>query len=243
MIILFAPSEAKKSGGELPSIDASAFIFPDYFEKRFEMIDAYRKVIADEKNLGELFGIANPKEFNRYRNDILKMPTMKAIERYDGVAYEHLGYETLSLSAQSYLDEKTILFSNLFGPISAGDRIPDYKVKQGSSIGSELPDKHYKSYFSKLLDQRIGDEEVLDLRAGYYDKFYIPANRVTTLKFLKEGKVVSHWAKAYRGVILRHLALHNVTSIQELPKMQIKGLRLLEIKESKKKIELVYAIE
>ena len=36
----------------------------------------------------------------------------------------------------------------------------------------------------------IGENEVLDLRAGFYDKFYIPKDTSTTLKFLKEGKVV-----------------------------------------------------
>ncbi len=245
MIILFAPSEGKRTGGILKPIEASAFIFPELYEKRLEAVNAYRDVIArsDTNSLTELFGINNPKEFERYRNDVIQMKTMKAIERYDGVAYDYLEYQTLSPSAQAYLDQNVILFSNLFGPISAEDRIPDYKVKQGSLIGSLAPEKHYKHHFSELLDRRIGEDEILDLRAGFYDKFYVPKKQVTTLKFLKDGKVVSHWAKAYRGIVLRHLALHNVTSVQELLRMEIKGLGSLQIKESKNKIELVYTLE
>lgn len=245
MRILFAPSEGKKEGGEFLPIHSSSFIFPELYEKRLEAILVYRSQVADGDTsvLSELFGITNPKDMDRYRNDILTMPTMKAIERYDGVAYDYLDYQSLNSDAQDYLDRSVLLFSNLFGPIGAGDKIPEYKVKQGSSIGTLIPEKHYKAFFSEILDERIGDEEILDLRAGFYDKFYVPKNRVTTLKFLKEGKVVSHWAKAYRGVVLRQLALHNVTLTDELLKMQIKGLGLLEIQETKKKIELIYKVE
>lgn len=242
MIILFAPSEGKKLGGELPSIDPSAFIFPELYNKRQEVIDLYRTQInkGDTKVLSELFGINNPKEFDRYLSDIQEMKTMKAIERYDGVAYDYLDYQTLGEDAKGYLDQKVIVFSNLFGPIGAGDRIPDYKVKQGSLIGSLAAEKHYKHYFSDVLESYIAESEILDLRAGFYDKFYVPMNRTITMKFLKEGKVVSHWAKAYRGRVLREMALHNVTSMEKLIKLEIEGLSSPEITESKKKIELVY---
>ena len=167
---------------------------------------------------------------------------MKAIERYDGVAYDYLQYETLQRDAQAYLEEHVILFSNLFGPIGPADPIPDYKLKQGSLIGSLAPEKHYKVHFSAALDERIGNEEVLDLRAGFYDKFYIPQTKATTLKFLKEGKVVSHWAKAYRGIVLREAAIHRIASVEGLLAHNIEGLILSEIIETKKNKEVIYAI-
>ena len=167
---------------------------------------------------------------------------MKAIERYDGVAYDYLTYSSLEIEAQTHIDTTTILFSNLFGPIRAGDSIPDYKLKQGSSIGKFAPEKHYKEYFSSALDEMIGDQEVLDLRAGFYDKFYTPSIPYVTLKFLKEGKAVSHWAKAYRGIVLREAAKHQIGSIQELLAMNLDGLNVREIVEIKKKKEVVYTI-
>jgi len=82
----------------------------------------------------------------------------------------------------------------------------------------------------------------LDIRAGFYDKFYVPKTKTTTLKFLKEGKTVSHWAKAYRGVVLREAARHRVESLQELLALNIEGLSLSEIIETKKTKEIVYRI-
>lgn len=244
MIILFAPSEGKRLGGGLPSLNSTSFIFPMFYEKRLEVICSYEKVIqtGEYKDLQALFGLKDEKEFERYKVPLSQLPTMKAIERYDGVAYEYLAYAKLNQSEQAYIDEKVILFSNLFGPISAGDSIPDYKLKQGSAIDLMSPEKFYKNHFTAPLDELIGEEEVLDLRAGFYDKFYTSRTPPMTIKFLKEGKVVSHWAKAYRGIVLRTLAKHQIQSLEALKGLKIEGLTLSEIIETEKKREIIYVI-
>lgn len=244
MIILFAPSEGKREGGTDPSLNNTSLLFCKLYPKRLEIIKEYELLTqsGNDMELSELFGIKNPVEFQRYKIPFDIAPTMKAIERYDGVAYDYLNYASLPSQAQSYIDSNVILFSNLFGPIRAADLIPDYKLKQGSGIGSLAPEKHYKKYFTEALDEMIGGREILDIRAGFYDKFYIPKNKTVTLKFLKEGKVVSHWAKAYRGVVLREAALHQVKSIQELLAVNIQGLMLNEIRETKKSKEVIYTI-
>lgn len=244
MIILFSPSEGKREGGTLPPLTPDTFIFPDLYSKRIEVITQYEVLVLKGTNekLYELFGIKDPNEYERYRSSFTSAPTMKAIERYDGVAYDYLNYLALPTDAQRYIDTRTILFSNLFGPIRAGDSIPDYKLKQGSSIGAFAPEKYYKEHFTAALDEMIGDQEILDLRAGFYDKFYTPNKSYVTLKFLKEGKVVSHWAKAYRGTLLREAAKNKISSIHELLALNIDGLIVREIVETKKKKEVVYSI-
>lgn len=244
MIILFAPSEGKRSGGECPNMSSTSLIFPQLYTKRLEVISKYEQVlrIGDYSSLNELFGLKDEKEFARYKIPFDTAPTMKAIERYDGVAYDYLGYGQLSHSEQAYIDRNVILFSNLFGPISAGDCIPDYKLKQGSTIDAMAPEKFYKKYFTDSLNELIGEQEVLDLRAGFYDKFYTCRTPPLTLKFLKEGKVVSHWAKAYRGVVLNALAKNQIDSLKDFKGMKIDGLTIIEIAETEKKNEIVYAI-
>jgi cytoplasmic iron level regulating protein YaaA (DUF328/UPF0246 family) len=98
-----------------------------------------------------------------------------------------------------------ILFSNLFGPIKANDKIPEYKLKQGVKMGNLNIEKTYKNLFSASLDKYLG-EYIIDLRAGFYEKFYTISVPHVAFKFLKNGKVVSHYAKAYRGKILQHIA-------------------------------------
>ncbi|MFA6189361.1 MAG: YaaA family protein [Sulfuricurvum sp.] len=244
MTILFAPSEGKRPGGDSPSLAAASLIFPELYEKRFEVISQYEKLIREGEysDLKELFGLKDEKEFARFKTPFDRAPTMKAIERYDGVAYHYLGYGQLSGPAQAYIDKNVILFSNLFGPIGAGDYIPDYKLKQGSALDCRAPEKFYKKHFTDPLDVLIGEQEVLDLRAGFYDKFYTPGRPPMTLKFLKEGKVVSHWAKAYRGIVLRAVAMKHVQSLEDFKVMEIDGLTIVDLIETGKKREIIYAI-
>ena len=93
------------------------------------------------------------------------------------------------------------------------------------------------------MEAYLKDEEILDLRAGFYDKFYKPKKEYTTLKFIKEGKVVSHWAKAYRGIVLREIAKAGIKSIEEFMKLPIEGLSIHEIQTKKNKTEIIYTIE
>ena len=69
----------------------------------------------------------------------------------------------------------------------------------------------------------------MDLSASYYQKYYKPSTNVITYKFLKGGKVVSHWAKHYRGELLRQIALNNISSFDELLNYNFDNLELVEI--------------
>jgi len=237
--ILFSPSEGKNFGGEEKSLKLLGGI-----DSREEIIKNYHDIIfsSDEEKIKELFGFKKFQNAKDYICDIYNSSKLKAIQRYDGVAYDYLKYNDLTQNQQNYIDNNTIIFSNLFGPIKADDLIPVYKVKQGNSIQDIKPDEYYKKRFSYQLDLYLGDSEILDLRAGYYDKFYKISKPYTTMKFLKKNKVVSHWAKAYRGMVLRNMAKNNIQNINELLKMEIENLIIKEIKQTSKKQEIIYEI-
>ncbi|WP_373071618.1 YaaA family protein [Sulfurimonas sp.] len=237
--VLFSPSEGKKSGGESSK---SELLGAD--SARDEILKTYNYIVKskDEDSIKELFGFKKFSDCAPYMVDIFNSEVMEAIERYQGVAYDYLEYEKLPCDAQEYIKKNTIIFSNLYGPIYAGDKIANYKVKQGNSIGGIEPDKFYKDRFSYQLDLLLSSDDILDLRAGYYDKFYKPNKAYTTLKFLKGGKVVSHWAKAYRGLVLKTIANANVQNIDDFKKLEIEGLHIHEIKTIKNKTEIVYNI-
>jgi len=237
--ILFSPSEGKNIGGkekELKLFGAT--------NARDEILNEYNNIVnsKDEDKICKLFGLKKFSDAQPYINNIFDTKFMSAIERYKGVAYDYLEYTTLNSTEQNYLKNNTIIFSNLYGPILGGDFIANYKVKQANDIGSIIPDKFYKDRFTYQLDLYLNNDEILDLRAGYYDKFYKVTKPYTTLKFLKNGKTVSHWAKAYRGLVLRELAKHNISSLKEFKSLEIEGLQVKEIKIIKNKTEIIYDI-
>ena len=237
--ILFSPSEGKNIGGHAAKKDIFGAL-----SARDEILHTYNDIVLsyDEEAIKKLFGFKKFSECKPYICDIFNSPLMAAIERYQGVAYDYLKYSELNAYAQQFLQQNTIIFSNLYGPLLGGDPIANYKVKQGNSIGDIAPEKFYKERFSYQLDLYLASHEVLDLRAGYYDKFYKSSKPYTTLKFLKNGKTVSHWAKAYRGIVLREIAKHNIESMEAFMQLEIEGLSVAEIKVIKNKTEIVYNI-
>ena len=126
MKILLAPSETKKSGGEL-SFNPSTLLFDTLTPHRIKLLHTYTNVLqqGDMQTLSKIFGIKKEADILKHKKNIIHELTMKAIERYTGVAFDYLGYNELEKGAQKYVDENVILFSNLFGPIRENDLIPD----------------------------------------------------------------------------------------------------------------------
>lgn len=243
MKILLAPSETKRPGGAA-SFNLSTLLFESLLPHRTKLLHTYINVLqkGDMQILSKMFGLKKESDILHHKKDIIHELTMKAIERYTGVAFDYLGYDKLDAHTQHYIDSHVILFSNLFGPIRASDLIPEYKLKQGEVVGDIKTEKFYHEHSAALMEAYLGDDEILDLRAGFYDKFYKPHKNYTTLKFIKDGKVVSHWAKAYRGIVLREIAKAGVETLEEFMKLPIEGLSIQEIQTKKNKTEIIYEI-
>jgi len=237
--ILFSPAEGKKSGG-----DENPKELLGSNEARRSILSEYSNIVqhGGEDEIKQLFGFKNFSDCEPYIKDINKSALMPAVQRYNGVAYEYLEFDSLDDEAQEYIKTNTIIFSNLYGPILGGDPIANYKVKQGNSIGKIIPDKFYKERFSYQLDLYLGTSDILDLRAGYYNKFYKVNKAYTTLKFLKEGKTVSHWAKAYRGLVLKAVAENSINSLKDFMKMEINNLIVKEIIKKGIHTEIIFDI-
>ncbi len=245
MKILFSPSEAKNPTSTGDIFSKNSFIFPNLFEARKNILLQYKDYIANasQEDLIKLFGTKKQNVIDYYTNNIFKQNTSKVINRYSGVAFEYLKYSNLKEKEKKYIDKNVLIFSNLFGPILAGDSgLPDYKLKQGAKINNLNIEKYYNENFSKELDEFLKDDDILDLRAGFYEKFYKINKPYITMKFVKNDKVVSHWAKAYRGIILNLLAKNHIQSFDELLNLQINNLSIIEIKEQKNKKEILYEI-
>ncbi|GAX86733.1 conserved hypothetical protein [Lebetimonas natsushimae] len=232
MKILLAPSERKTKGGESPPINKNSFKFFEIYEKRVEIIKKYDKFLQKTEDI---------KNFGDDKTSVFSRPTKKAILRYSGVAFEYLDYPTLDIDSQTYIDENVLIFSNLFGVISAKDLIPFYTLKQGAKPGFDIYKAH-KEIFTPILDEINEKEIFIDLRAKFYEKIYKPKNAIT-FKFIKNSKVVSHFAKAYRGKLTRIIAINKPNSVEELLKINFPDIKVIEIIEKKGIKEIVSEVD
>ena len=115
--ILFSPAEGKKSGGE-----ETAKELLGSNSARENILREYNNIVqnSDEESIKELFGFKKLSDCEPYINNLFTSPLMCAIERYQGVAYEYLKFDSLTLDAKEYIKSNTIIFSNLYGPILGG---------------------------------------------------------------------------------------------------------------------------
>ncbi len=245
MKILYSPSEAKSLQSPINGNLKENLTFSNLFDKRAQVLEKYQQFLNQSSNekLSKLLGLKKESDINMYKNiDIFNSPLQIAILRYSGVGFNYLDFPSLEDSAKDVILESLLIFSNLFGPIKSSDKIPLYKLKQGEKIGEFVPSKHYKTYFSDTLDEYIGEDLVVDLRAGFYEKFYTPKVPRISMKFLKDGKNINHFSKAYRGLVARALAIYNPKDENELRQVMIPDLSIKEILQKGKNTTFVYEI-
>ena len=124
---------------------------------------------------------------------------MPAIHRYTGVLYDALDAATLPDSALSRL----AVSSALFGLVRAGDMLPRYRLSAGSKVAGKTMKAWWGPSISDVLD---AEPFVVDLRSGAYRQLGAVPGAVT-VRVERDGKVVSHFNKQYKGELARVLAL------------------------------------
>lgn len=136
--------------------------------------------------------------------EMLSAPRIEALRLYRGVAYKALDFESLEARAQDFLRASTLIFSNLFGAVRGGDRLPYYHLNQNyrsAKLSLQYLYKAQRGAIDALLDSA---EIIIDLRAGVYAKAYPLKARPHYILPIPKG--TSHQAKLHRGVALRELA-------------------------------------
>lgn len=252
MWFLFSPSE-KKYLHHISETPSKEGFFKNFLAQNLQaVLQQYTHYLktSNESSLQKLFGTKQIiLEELALAQNLFTSPLLDSILRYNGVAYNALDFETLDKKSQNYLKERVLIFSNLFGILRADDKIPYYDLKQGEGFLDFETKKLYRDNQEIFLQFLKKDKEVLDLRAGFYQKcLELPEEfLIYEPLFIKNGKVVSHYAKHYRGILLRECAKNTLASLKNLENMEIQGLRLLEIqtKPYKKshKIFLTYEVK
>lgn len=197
MLIVLPPSETKAPGGSGPALDLEGLSFPTLTPVRSALIDELSGLeVADAMAVLGISEKLRPEaEANR---ELRTSPTMPALHRYTGVLFDALSAPTLPELAW----DRLAVGSALFGVVRAGDLIPRYRL----SGGTKLDERTMRSRWGRLITDALAEEDfVVDLRSGAYQQLgKVPG--AVTVRVEKDGKVVSHFNKHYKGELARVLA-------------------------------------
>ena len=129
--------------------------------------------------------------------------TLPAIEIYDGVLYQGLGWDSLSAIQKKRANSRVLIVSALFGLIKPLDQIFQYKIKIDSKLWRDAIASISEKYVNEL---------VIDCRSSTYKNVWtVNPEKTVDVRVFKvtsaERSVITHMSKKYRGELTRHLLM------------------------------------
>ena len=150
-----------------------------------------------------------------------------AIYAFNGDVYDGLDVKTLNDKKIEFLQNKLRIISGLYGVLKPLDRIQPYRLEMGTKIsvnGSSSLYEYWSNDVTKFLSDELPSSEfLLNLASNEYfsaiDKSKINSEIISPIfKDFKNGKlkIISFYAKKARGMMVRYIADHQITSYDDL---------------------------
>lgn len=236
MRILLPPSAGKTTKKSTNHLQLEKLWQAEHLtQTRRQLIDDVQNtaLLADAAQIFKL-GPKNAHEISQ-NLEIYDAPALAAWQLYDGVLYEaakfaqifssgepsqgsqgqvgnHRGDQPQGSQSQGQLEELTLVFSALFGPVRLTDLITPHRLSGSVKLpGQGTVASIWSKALKELLAQQLSGHVVVDLRSAEYGAMYRPT-RGSDCLLLNIGvakvdpatgkrSVVSHWAKHTRGLL------------------------------------------
>ncbi len=220
MKYLIPPSEGKS---KVKSSDVrfrdTSFVFEKTVQNIVDLLDA-----IEGEDLTSIYGTSEEKSlaFHRQNQDIFNSTCAHAIERYTGVVYKNLDWESYTDEEKSFMDNHFYIFSGLFGMVSPLTLIPNYKLKM-NVLSLDF-------VWREILTNALKDEDlIIDLLPQVHRKAYIPGDNVKKIDFfvINKGKKTSagHFGKAVKGKLIQFIVNNQITSVDDFDKFEFDGFK------------------
>lgn len=234
MRILLPPSAGKTTKESTNHLQLEKLWQAEHLtQTRRQLIDDVQNtaLLADAAQIFKL-GPKNAHEISQ-NLEIYDAPALAAWQLYDGVLYEAAKFAQIFSSGapaqggqqqadqrqadqpqggQQQVEELTLVFSALFGPVRLTDLITPHRLSGSVKLpGQGTVASIWSKPLKELLTQQLSGHVVVDLRSAEYGAMYRPT-RGSDCLLLNIGvakvdpatgkrSVVSHWAKHTRGLL------------------------------------------
>jgi cytoplasmic iron level regulating protein YaaA (DUF328/UPF0246 family) len=221
VLFLLPPSESKRQGGGALTLRQVALTFGRLNPARDTVLAALQELCANPEKAAKQLGLSAKQLGDIGANlEVLDAPTMPAIQRYSGTLYDAIlrgakGDEAELTAGQLALAKQSVLIqSSLFGLISAGDLIPNYRLGAGTSLpsvklGTIWPTAH------EPIFRRLNQGLVVDLRSKAYVALApIPGEiehlwvEVVSRESNGQLRALNHFNKQAKGLLIRAVLKH-----------------------------------
>ena len=243
MIFLLPPSETKEPGGK----KMAKVLSHKELDKTRKVLQEALLDICKNPSLAAKALKLGPKQSGEIQVNLdLTIPKcLPALDRYTGTLYEALKAGGVTSAMRSRASKTVFIQSSLFGLISAGDQIPNYRF----SAGAKIPGLNLKKLWQEAHEMvwpKLSKEIVIDMRSNSYAELAPVPESLTcyTLDVVLEDKKgkrtrLNHFNKQAKGQFLRSALmitpaprtvadLKSVANLANL-KLEVSGKKLLLI--------------
>ncbi|MBX3093078.1 MAG: peroxide stress protein YaaA [Cryobacterium sp.] len=214
MLVLLPPSETKRDGGvDDSSLELGALSFAELNPVRTRVLAAVRALSTSRRRALAALGLSDAQAFEVDRNRALRTsPVMPAIERYTGVLFDAIDWQTVPDAARGWAHDHAVIHSALFGLLRAGDPIPAYRLSHDSRL--VVREQSLKRTWANPVASALAatDEFVLDLRSEGYAGLGPAPKGSYFVRVVTEGsdgvrRALNHFNKKGKGEFVRALML------------------------------------
>jgi uncharacterized protein len=219
LIILLPPSEGKAQSGKTGTkfAESNGTFGKSLGKQRASVIAALKQARGGSPKLLGVSGthLARAQQANI---TVRGAKTLPASQRYTGVVWDHLDLGSLPLALQKIAAKNVVIVSGLLGLVAAGDPIPDYRLKIGTSLGLS---SWWRGELSSALNKYCAGAVVISLLPQEHSAAFV-ADSELIKSYLhvdlatKSGKAGGHDAKAAKGRLARHLLLNRNDPVKAL---------------------------
>ena len=243
MIFLLPPSETKEPGGK----KMAKVLSHKELDKTRKLLQQALVEICKTPTLAAKALKLGPRQLGEIavNLDLISPKCLPALDRYTGTLYDALQEGGVTAAMRARASKVVYIQSSLFGLISAGDEIPNYRL----SAGSKLPGVNVKSLWQEAHEavwSKYSKEIVIDMRSNSYAELApVPGHLVCyTLDVVLEDKKakrtrLNHFNKRAKGQFVRSAliaspapkTIADLKSVAKLAnlKLEVSGKQLLLI--------------
>jgi cytoplasmic iron level regulating protein YaaA (DUF328/UPF0246 family) len=220
-MILLPPSEGKAAGGDGSPLNFDLLSFGPLNHTRVRIAKSLAQLSQRPRVAKKLMGVKGTALEKAMADNacLVEAPTLPAVERYSGVMYDSIDYQSLDRDAREAFDRTVIIMSGLFGMIRPLDMIPAYKLKMGAPLlRRRTCASIWKPLISKSLASAAENDVIWDLlpieHSAAWHPSIVPYKTRFKIKFVESTadgrtKTVSHLSKALKGELVRHLVCNS----------------------------------
>lgn len=214
MRILLPPSEVKRSGGHGPPL--SDLGGGPRGAHRIRVVRTVVSLGRRPAHAAEVLLLPPAARVDALaaNHEVLRSPTMAALDRYDGVLYRALDVDRLTVRQRGIAAESVLIFSGLWG-VSGGDEpVPLYRVPAAAVLpGIGAVGRSWRGPLERHLGPLLEGELTIDLRSTDYASMWPAGPGAIAVRVLTETapgvrKAISHTGKEVKGRLTRELVTH-----------------------------------